>query len=243
MGHQELKENSSKDLVLVITGTITINSIFTKYDNAQLRRAEYIKWLKFYSNFSKIYFLENSGYDFSLDKDFCAIKNVIYCQHNKSNEYNKGKWYQEFEMIDAWINSIIEKPKSFIKITGRYLIKNIDKIIKECKENNELKIIIERSFIEKKIAKTDIFYVQTNFYINNIIGLYKECNDECGNYIEHVISNLLDKNNIAKVFKNYPLKFGISGSTGLSISNNFLAGIDKKAKDFFYYFNSDRRFF
>jgi hypothetical protein len=202
-----------------------------------------LKSLRFYSNFSKIFFLENSGYDFSLDKDFLEIDNVIYCQYPKSKEYKKGKGFQEFEMIDTWLIKNTEKPHAFIKISGRYLIKNIDKILKKCRDDKQSTIIIERNFLQNKIALTDIFYVTTDYYLNNISGLYRKCNDEKGIYIEHVMRSIVDKNKEAKVFRNYPLKIGISGSTGLSLGNAYVLKIIGLFKDIFYFVNSKCRFF
>ena len=243
MIHNIPKDNKKRDLVLLLTGTISANAIFTKHSNSKERRSEYLKSLKFYSNFSKIFFLENSGYDFSLDKDFLEIDNVIYCQYPKSKEYKKGKGYQEFEMIDTWLNENSEKPYAFIKISGRYLIKNIDKILKVCRVDNQSTIIIERNLLQNKIALTDIFYVTTDYYLNNISGLYRKCNDKKGIYIEHVMRNIVDKNIEAKVFKNYPLKIGKSGSTGLSLGNAHVLKIICLIKDIFYFLNPKCRIF
>jgi hypothetical protein len=243
MIHNIPTENKKLDLVLLLTGTISVNAIFTKHNNSYERRSEYLKSLKFYSNFSKIFFLENSGYDFSLDKDFLEIDNVIYYQHPKSKAYTKGKGYQEFEMIDGWLKKNSNKSHAFIKISGRYLIENIDKIIKICKEDKQSTIIIERNIFAKKIALTDIFYVTTDYYLNNISGLYRKCNDKKGIYIEHVIRDIVDKNKEAKVFRNYPLKLGKCGSTGLDRGNFYVLRIKSLIKDFLYFVNSKYRIF
>jgi hypothetical protein len=233
---------NENDFILVLTGTLTINAIYTNHNNFELRRLEYLSALKFYTQFSKVFFLENSGYDFSLDEDFKKINNVIYYEHKKSNEYKRGKGYQEFEMIDGWFNGLNIKPYSFIKITGRYLIKNIDKIIDECKEK-ENKILIEKNILNKKVALTDIFYVTSDYYKDNILGQYRKCNDENGIYIEHIMKIIVDKNFGSQVFKNYPLKYGISGSTGRSLGYPFRNKMLKWIRDKLYFINTASRIF
>lgn len=230
------------DIILVLTGTLTVNAIYTNYNNFELRRAEYLKSLKFYSQFSKVFFLENSGYNFSLDEDFSKLDNVIYYEQKKSKEYKKGKGYQEFEMIDSWFKGLNAKPYSFIKITGRYLIKNIDKIIDECKKKDN-SIIIEKNILNKKIALTDIFYVTSDYYKNNIMGEYRKCDDENGIYIEHIMRNIVDKNSYSQIFKNYPLKSGISGSTGRNLGYSFQNKLTKWVRDKLYFINTKSRIF
>ena len=49
---------------------------------------------------------------------------------NPSKYYLKGKGFQEFEMFDAYIAQHLNMSKFFIKITGRYIIEDFEKILK-----------------------------------------------------------------------------------------------------------------
>lgn len=233
----------SKNITIILTGTINVNAIFTNHDNANLRRLEYLNSLKYYSQFAKIYFLENSGYNFSLDKEFINIPNTTFYEHPKSANYSRGKGYQEFEMIDSWLNGMESRPNNFIKITGRYIVKNISDIISECSDVKDHEIIIEKFYFKKNIALTDIFYVTYDYYRNNIYGKYINSDDASGIYIEHIIRSVIDNAGRNKVFRHFPLKIGISGSTGRNLGNLYILKMINFLRYIVYIFNKKSRFF
>jgi hypothetical protein len=155
--------------------------------------------------------------------------------------YQKGKGYQEFEMIDAWLESVPTKPKDFIKITGRYIIKNISEIIEECRTQLDAKIIIEKNIRNKYIAFTDIFYIKTEYYYDNVFGKYKLCDDEKNIFIEHVMRFIIDKAGENRVFRNYPLKFGITGSEGIVFGNKFTLKVKSLINNMLFKIYSNHR--
>jgi hypothetical protein len=89
-------------LPIVLTATIYPRAIMTVHLTASERRLEYLNAVKYYTKFSHVYLLENSGFNFKDDLDFCSCENVTYIQLEPSNEFNKGKGFQEFEMLDNW---------------------------------------------------------------------------------------------------------------------------------------------
>jgi hypothetical protein len=52
----------------------------------------------------------------------------------KSKKYDQGKGYQEFEMVQKVVEDLRNDYSFFIKITGRYRIKNVKYLIKNLYE-------------------------------------------------------------------------------------------------------------
>src|SRR4030067_2643455 len=110
---------------LLITGTINQNVDLSTPEDPAFRRQRYLDSLMFYSEMfeEKIFFLENSGYDFSGDDQFGKLfrsRSIELLAFPRSGETKRGKGYQEFEMLDSAVKKISGKHESFIKITGRY---------------------------------------------------------------------------------------------------------------------------
>lgn len=161
-----------QNIVIVLTGTIVVNATDSQHNDSTKRRREYLKCIHFYTKFSKVYFLENSSYDLDSDDDFRNIPNLTIRKFSPSLFPEKGKGYQEFEMIDRWIESEPDVIENFVKITGRYLYQNFHKLWEECRDNQNRKMIIQQYlFVEAGVA---LFFVNVDFYKNTFIELYKE---------------------------------------------------------------------
>lgn len=208
---------------ILLTGTIVTNSIHTEHNDPEKRLAEYLTAIKFYADLFKqdtVYFLENSNYD--LDKSDAFIKARTHTRFNvlrfpPENRYYEGKGYQEFKMLDEAILRLTQY-ETFIKITGRYLIRNAEKLTRsECKG-----LIIDCS-LKRKLADTYIFYCTRSFYLNHFLGAYQRANDSESRFIEHVLYDYLTTNSIAEqvcFFTRSPLLEGTTGSYGLSLKQN-----------------------
>jgi hypothetical protein len=226
---------------IVLTATIYPRAIRTTHLDPHKRRLEYIKAVMYYSKITKVYFLENSGYDFSVDSDFTSIENVIYIPCEPSREFSKGKGYQEFEMIDRWFELYGAKYSGFLKITGRYIIKNIVDIINDVGKIDSSDAIFERKINNEKLAHTDLFYSGSLFYKNFLIGCYKHTNDSSGIFIEHIVGAIIESKSNVRLFSSHPIKSGISGSTGINFKNNILRRIVFRLRNFLYFFNNRLR--
>ncbi|SIP95847.1 hypothetical protein [Pseudacidovorax sp. RU35E] len=219
---------------LVLTGTITPRSILTAYANPTQRRNEYLLALRYYSEHAQVYFVENSGYQLNEDADFTSIPNCKLIELAPSDEFDKGKGFQEFLMLDNWIDQFGQNHKGFIKITGRYLVQNINKIIHDIQFGKKNKIIIERLASNLGVALTDVFYIATEQYNEHLKGCYKEANDKLGVYIEHVVGiKIRDLLNV-EVFPNLPKKAGISGSTGQPLPEGMKKAIQRVIRNSLY---------
>jgi hypothetical protein len=67
--------NDMNKFAIVLTGTITPNSIRTTHVDTMMRRQEYLNAVKFYTKFAPVFFLENSCYSLDQDKEFSEIQN------------------------------------------------------------------------------------------------------------------------------------------------------------------------
>jgi len=224
----------NKKQCLIITATVVPNSNFVVNTDSEKRRKEYLDVLKYYSSIflGDIYFAENSGFNFLEDIEFSNLfqKENIYCLSlAPSNEFDKGKGYQEFQVLDEVVAKINKSYDAFIKVSGRYLTTNFNQLIKQ--ENQGL--IIDRHQV-KKVAITAFFRCRISFYQEHFRSCYKEVNDSKGVFIEHVIYKILKKVDPEKIniFNVTPLYKGVSGSYGGSLNRHriktFLINIERK---------------
>ncbi len=210
----------SSNVALLLTATIEPNSILTERANTQVRRTDYLEAIKYYGNNFKgtTYFLENSRYE--LDDEFLGELNkynVQLLRFTPSDQPQKGKGYQEFEMLDQALEQLKEKHDEFIKITGRYQLNNFSKIFSESASD----IIID-AHAKMKVAITGAFKFITSVYDEIIRGAYLEADDSKGVFIEHVLYERLQGLNKERrsVLKYTPVYTGTSGSYNASLNRH-----------------------
>ena len=208
---------------IILTGTILPNSIIVVHHDWEKRRQDYIYAIRYYRQFSnKLYFIENSDYDLAHDSAFCTTEGFRAIQYKKSRYYERGKGYQEFEMLDNFVKNDLQED-CFVKITGRYIYKNFSSILAAVSKDKKKYELIIDSFVRLKTAITAIFYVNKSVYLNRLNGLYLNIDDSVNVYAEHVIYNNLSNVNHT-FFATVPILNAISGSTGqiMMTNENFL---------------------
>lgn len=206
------------NLAIVLTGTITPNAPFTVHNDPQIRRREYLEAINFYRKFAPVYFLENSGYPLIDDAEFNQFSNVMLRPRPRSTSPERGKGYQEFEMLDGWLADEPDQPRRWLKITGRYLYRNFARLLDDCHREQQAQIIIDRCALSR-IARSYLFYIESDFYRDHLAGIYRECQDDAGEWIERVLYRHLAKlpDLKARIFSLEPRLTGVSGTTGSSI--------------------------
>ena len=227
-----------KGLAIVLTGTIIPNTtLYTRYFNAESRRKEYLAAIHFYRRFSPVIFLENSSYDLSQDEEFQSIQGLKIYQFS-SPEPEKGKGFQEFNMLDQWIHGETHLPARWIKITGRYFYVEFEKIWQECLQPQNVSLIINQYLFANR-ADTALFCMSTAFYKNYLLDLYAQCDDKNGRFIEIVLSERLRKipKSQYKRFTNHVICTGISGHTAKRIDNAKVDKLNAAIRDFNYKFD------
>jgi hypothetical protein len=222
------------DIAILLTGTIIPHSSFVVHADPKLRRDEYITSIKYYSQFCPVYFLENSEYDMFADSEFSSCPNVIIRKFPVSPEYSRGKGFQEFEMIDKWLEGEKNPPRRIIKITGRYIIKNFQQIFSECR-NADKDICLIDLYRKPKVAISSLFSISCNNYSKYFKGAYSECDDQIGVYIEHIIFKRIYSSDLRiQFFQHEPRVCGIEGSTGIKLSGRRIICMIKDQKRFIY---------
>ncbi len=184
--------NSSLNTVaIVLTGTIIPNTTNQlQHRDPLVRRSEYLTAIKFYSQFAPVYFLENSTYSLLEDPDFQHLTNTFIKKIPVSAFPEKGRGFQEFEMLDYWLNTEPAAPAKILKITGRYIYENIQEILTECCHNSMASLLINQYRLSE-FTEPAIFCVTTTYYQQQIAGLYQECDDRTGWFIEKALHKCL----------------------------------------------------
>jgi hypothetical protein len=207
---------------LIITATIDPNSVLVTHNDVKQRRDEYLKALNYYLAHydGTVFFIENSSYKIDEDLMFQEIlkhTRLRVIKYPLSQEFAKGKGYQEFEMIDQTVKMIASDYDEFIKLTGRYLVTNFDQLKKQkCKG-----VVMDRH-LKTKVAITSFYKCNINFYLKYLSNGFKEADDSNGVFIEHIIYQKLNKisNKQVSIFNSNPIFKGVSGSYGGSLNRH-----------------------
>jgi hypothetical protein len=188
-----------------------------------VRLQEYISAIRFYlMQFGDLdlYFLENSSFDPASSAEFMKLMSMPRFHLLKfpaSEKHNEGKGYQEFEMLDEAVEQLSQYGR-FIKITGRYRIKNAAAITKfRC---GGMLVDLNR---KHRTAQSYILYFTRDFYLRYLSGAYKNAHDSAGRFIEHVIYERITHSaalGICQLFPKTPLIEGIAGSSGRLMKRN-----------------------
>lgn len=178
---------------ILVTGTLAPNAVVMGPNDSDpdLRRKQYLTVLSFYSEIfdEPIYFLENSAYDFSADAEFRELfekKGIELIKYAPSDEVERGKGYQEFAMIDAAVDSLSSRYRSFIKLTGRYQYLNIRELT-----DFDCQGLVMDLWRRTGVAVTSVFYTTFDFYREHLRGLYLDADDSRGQWIEKIIYRII----------------------------------------------------
>jgi len=208
------REGQTK-IPIVLTATVVPNGIAGAISDPQLRLEEYVRVLKFYRQFAPIIFLENSNYPLEQHPAFRETAGLQIKRFPPSANSKFGKGYQEFEMLDAWLTQTPEPPARWIKISGRYQVRNIDTILNECNLTGDSQFVIDQ-LKYKQFARTYLFCVDTDFYLQHLRGIYRDCDDPAGRWIERVIFQKMKTISArqTRFFKTQPNLIAVDATSG-----------------------------
>jgi len=200
---------------LITTGTIISDLPLPEGEDSEVRRLQYLDVLWYYREKLPdypIYFLENSLYDYTGDKEFQNLFDLgitLIKMPLLADKKAEGKGYREFNMIDHFVRTHPEYD-SFIKCTGRYKFHNITDLLKSKLPENGLLIDTYR---RNKWCVTNLFACTYNFYNLYLMGIYKEVNDTNHQAIERriwkkiVYNNLWDNVRMFDISPEYTIPF------------------------------------
>ena len=181
--------------------------------SSDIRKLQYLKSLIFYitqSNFNKIIFCENSDYKFNksetdilenLSKLYKKELELLHFKWDFEKTIKLWYWYGEWECIDyAYDNSkILKTTESFYKITGRYIIWNINEIINSHKDKKNFFI---RDIPAYFTMNTAFFKMETKLYKDYFYNVKKLVNESIKiNYETACYTKLFENNLFDKVEK------------------------------------------
>lgn len=162
--------DAQSDIAIVVTGTITPTSNYTKNRDPAKRRAEYLNSLKYYSAFGEVFFLENSGYDLAGDRDFSELERVHLRPMPVDMDSTHSIGYQEFHMLDTWLAAEQEMPRKWVKLSGRYIIENFPKLMHQFQTTD--KDLVMDVYMYRKWADTWLFCITTEYWEEHFKGKY-----------------------------------------------------------------------
>ena len=208
--------------VIVLTGTITPNVDFVARNDVESRLKDYLNGIRFYleNTPSQIVFAENSGFDPTSSADFIPLLDhdrFRWQSVTAHKELTKGKGFQEFFALDQIVDAGLTSDY-FVKVTGRYLVRNVSNLIQ--KLSAPMHIDLHKKM---RVAITGFFGVSTDFYREHFYGKYALADDSSGYFIEHVVYDAIQKENLQKWVELLPENAnyeGVSGSHGNSMARN-----------------------
>jgi hypothetical protein len=211
------------ELPIVLTATVVPNVTGAAAADPETRLAEYRQVLQFCQQFAPVFFLENSSYPLERHPEFTGSPRLQVRRFAPSGTPERGKGFQEFEMLDAWLASEPQPPARWLKLTGRYHLLNLAAMLAECRREKKSPLLIDQ-VCRRRLARTSLFCVSTEFYLTRLRNLYRQCDDRTGDYIENVLFRELAKPTACqvRVFKTQPHLRAQAGSSGMAYpSGNF----------------------
>ena len=210
------------------TINVTVNSV-------EDRRQQYLDTLEFYLEvgvFKKIIFAENSGDD--LKFLVSALKEAAQagielellekCGSNEWPSYGKGRG--ELSIIkqafsrSKWLQ---EEGTRALKITGRYLVKNIVELVQKVNQTDAEVICDLRGNLSTADAR--FFLASKRFIEEDFFPKFELIDDRKEIYFEHVLAQAahvsMSKGYNWELLPELPIIDGINGTTGEKIRTSF----------------------
>ena len=218
-------------MVLLLTGAIDISSFnvpSTAIVDVNERLLQYLSSINYaifnYNTISEIVFCENTNYvyDYSSLIEKAAINGkkleIISFLGDYSTIQQKGKGYGEGEIIKyaLYKSEILECCNTFFKLTGRLIVRNLDKILLTTNSENcfiyHPKTIYQ---ISEDHIETFFYKVNKSLYIRYLKDIHEDVDESQSRYLEHVFYEKLSYLDVQS-FKIVPQISGLSGTSGNS---------------------------
>lgn len=215
----------NKCACLVITGCIAPDIAVPKLFlcDPKERRKQYIESIEFYirrANVKNIVFCDNS--DSAVEEGLFDLarssgKNFewLHFRGNAKRCMQQGKGYGEGELLGYALehSKIIANCDSIIKVTGRLIVKNINRIMRLTRRGRAYMYPITKKD-GKPYVCTKFFVMPKRIYAEYFKDAYTAVDDLNLNYIEHIFADVIQKH--ALHVKLLPLNPDIAGMSGTS---------------------------
>jgi hypothetical protein len=218
-----MKAQSITEIPIVLTATIKPRVAGIPGSDPEARLAEYRHVVQFCQQFAPVFFLENSDYSLDAQAAFAESPRLQVRRFPPSASPERGKGFQEFEMLDAWLAGMPEPPARWLKITGRYQVLNLPAILDECRHTQACPLLIDQ-LGRSRMARTYLFCCDSEFYRRRLAGLYRQCDDRTGDWVERVLFRALAQppRSVVRCFATQPRLRAVAGSSGTAFpTGNF----------------------
>lgn len=231
-------KNSVGDYSYVILLTACVNpggTIYTSLQDAEERGAQYKAALRWYleNTALRIVFVENTLTDFS--SEFTGYINegrLEYITFDGNNfDKSLGKGYGEAIIIETALkrSAFIKETDYLIKITGRLILSNLNKILKKHHPRSNDYVRVNTGLVNGHCYCLSSFFICPPVFLQNyFIPVKEKINDSKGYYFEHLLYysllRWLKDRHSHREFR-MPFKFvGTSGSTNTQYSLERFSG-------------------
>lgn len=224
---------------LILTCTVDVNGVEQMARADPVKRLDdYIKTFKLWIEnpyIENIIFTENSGYDlnefYEISKSIKHNKNIEFLSFNKNNyPRSLGKGYGEYLTLKEVVQNSKQLcvTKRFLKITGRYYIENIKKIIEGFGPNIEIYCNLTKglTYSDSRVFGGSLVF------LNNYLCFYgSSINDSKKKYIEHALAESflrgVSDGLIWRFLSDTPIINGYSGTLDKKYENKMLRRFQK----------------
>jgi hypothetical protein len=185
----------NRNLILL---TATVNPMIdVARANPKVRLNDYLSALKIWWGELEtlpvdILFCENSGYDIKIIEDWILSINaesrikIFQFTGDKSLVEKLGKGAGEAEIFDRCINeNLISSYDYILKCTGRLYVKNSRNLLACVEQSNDDFAFSIRGNLD--FADTRFFIIKHQLFVNYLLNLAKDVDDNNGVYLEHVV--------------------------------------------------------
>jgi hypothetical protein len=230
-------------ITLLLTATTSPgNTINVTVSSIANRRQQYLSALAFYldSNvFQKVIFAENSGDNLEFlvpakeraEQLGIEIELLEKCGSNDWPAYGKGRGelsiIQQAFQRSKWLQ---EHNDRVVKVTGRYVVRNIDRLTKRINQSGAEVICDLRGNLSTADAR--LFVGNKRFIEEDFFPKFESIDDQKGIYFEHVLAQAahfsMSKGYKWELLPELPIIDGVNGTTGEKIRTS----ISKRIRHF-----------
>jgi hypothetical protein len=222
-------------LPVLLTSAINVAAPFTQLSDVPGRMAATIRsisrWLQLCRH-TEFVFCDGSGFDVS--RDFKASGTIdttriefITFENDREQVRARGKGYGEGQITKYALenSSILKAAKSFAKCTGKLWVDNFS----SCRQAyNGTAGFSYFGFLSVHAVDTRFFIVDKEFFHENLLNRYVDCDDSRGKYLENVYLDSLSKiDRRAWMLRLYPTIRGQSGTSGRAYRSDVIKQLGK----------------
>lgn len=219
-------------MILLLTGCIDPKGMaYTALNNPDVRKQQYVDAITWYLQNTElpVLFVENSGTDISSEFISYIEEGKLEMITYDGNNYDKslGKGYGEAQIMKYGFEHsrfLQERGALVVKITGRFICKNINDIVRRYHSENTVYADICKDDWGGNIASSIFVIAPSQFWKEYFLPRREELNDSKRFHFEHLLYESIcqwfkDGKKHREFWRN-PLMIGVSGTSGLpSISS------------------------